>query len=70
MEMVEALQRQGERRAGGIAPADRRAVGRRLKSVYCTDAGDRYGYLAAGCFDLGARRNRRGEAQLVVIAAG
>jgi hypothetical protein len=70
MKVIEALQRQGERRAGGIAPVDCRAVVCRLESAYCTDAGERYGHLAARCFDRGARARRCGETQLVVVAAG
>ena len=69
MEMVEALQGQGERAAGCVKPTDCRVVRRRLEIAYCTDPGDRNSYRAACRFDRCTRACGRREAKLVVVAA-
>ncbi len=70
MKVVEALQRQGERRAGGVAPVDRRGdpppIGERLLyPMHVTGTPSPY----ARRLPRRARGRGRGEAQFVVVAA-
>src|ERR1700761_8417299 len=66
MEMVEALQRQGKRLAGGIAPVDGGRTGR----FDCTDARQFHAHALLDLRERFAGLARRGEAQFVIVAAG
>ncbi len=78
MKMVEALQRQGNRLAGGVAPANggrvigymiTRVAGRR-RTLDCTDACEQHAQTLPDAFDFWPSGDRRGETKLVIVTAG